>query len=108
MALMTAQSVSSVLTPSFTAPTTSDTITYRDGLLLYVKIGATATTVTVVVPGNEEYTGVATPDLSSGSVTSSERVFVIPRLAADPATGFVTVTYSQVTGVTSALIATPF
>lgn len=104
MALMSPQAVSSVITPSFTTPTTSDTITWQAGLLLYVKVGATATTVTVVVPGNQEYVGSALPDLSTGSITSTERVFHIPQLLADPATGLVTVTYSQVTNVTSALI----
>lgn len=104
MALLTAQPVTSVLTPSFAAPTVSDTITWQPGLLLYVKVGVTATDVTVVVPGIEEYTGVATPDLAVTAITSTERVFAIPKLARDPATGLVTVTYSQVAGVTQALL----
>lgn len=105
MALMSAQAVSSVITPAFTTPTTSDTVTPDEGLLLYVKVGGTATTVTIVIPGNQEYTGTALPDLSTGSITSTERVFNLSnRTLIDPATNLITVTYSQVTGVTSALI----
>jgi hypothetical protein len=103
MALMSTQPISSVLTPTFSAPTTSDTISWESGLLLYVKVGGTATTVTVVIPGNQPYSGTATSDLSTGSITSTERVFHIPRDAVDTTTNLVTVTYSQVTGVTAAL-----
>jgi hypothetical protein len=104
MALMASQPVSSVITPSFAAPTTSDTIQYESGLLLYVKVGGTATTVTVVIPGNQPYSGVATTDLIASSISNTERVFNIARDAVDAATNLVTVTYSQVTGVTAALI----
>lgn len=105
MALMTAQAISSVITPSFTTPTTSDTITPDSGLLLYVKVGATSTTITIVVPGNQVYSGTATTDLIVSSVTSTERAFFLPVLLADPtASNLITVTYSQVTNVTSALM----
>lgn len=104
MALMSPQAISSVITPSFAAPTTSDTIRPDGALILYVKVGGTATTVTVVVPGNQPYSGTATSDLSTGSITSTERAFYIPASIADPTTGLVTVTYSQVTGVTAALL----
>jgi hypothetical protein len=104
MALMTPQAISSVITPSFTTPTTSDTITYSSGLILYVKVGGTSTTITVVVPGNQVYSGAATTDLVVTSVTNTERAFFIAQEAVDPATGLVTVTYSQVTAVTSALL----
>ena len=104
MALMSPQAISSVITPSFTTPTTSDTIAAQSGLILFVKIGATATVVTVVVPGNQSYSGTATTDLATGSITSTERVFDIPESIADTATGLITVTYSQVTNVTAALL----
>jgi hypothetical protein len=101
---MSPQPQTGVHTPSFTAPTVSDTITWTEGLILFVKIGATATTVTVDVPGNQPYSGAAKTDLTSGAVTSGERTFYIGRDAMDPTTGLVTVTYSQVTGVTAALL----
>jgi len=104
MALMSPQAISSVITPSFSTPTTSDTITYTSGLVLYVKVGATSTTITVVVPGNQVYSGAATTDLIVSSVTNTERAFFIALEAVDQATGLVTVTYSQVTNVTSALL----
>jgi hypothetical protein len=107
MALMTAQSVSALTNATFSAPTTSDTITPDSGLILYVKVGGTATTITMVVPGNQPYTGTAITDATSGSITSTERQFGITRDLIDPATGLVNVTYSQVTGVTAALLKAP-
>src|SRR5678815_5667018 len=103
MALMAVQPITSMVTPTFSTPTTSDTIQVESGLMLYVKIGATATTVTIVIPGNQPYSQVATTDLGTGSITSAERIFAIPASIADPATNLVTVTYSQVTNVTAAL-----
>ncbi len=104
MALMTVQAVSSVVTPNFTTPTTSDTIAPDSALALYVKVGATSTTITLVVPGNQPYSGTATTDVVVSSVTNTERIFFLnPAILTDPATGFITVTYSQVTNVTSAL-----
>lgn len=103
MALMTPQAVSPVITPEFTAPSVSDTIKPDEGLLLYVKNGATATTVTVLVPGNQPYSGIATSDLTQ-TFTSSERLFYLPPFIADPSSGLITVTYSSVATVTAALI----
>jgi hypothetical protein len=109
MALMTPQAVTSLANLTFSAPTTSDTITPDDGLILYVKVGATATTITVVVPGNQPYTGTAIADASSGSISNTERQIGITRDLIDssltpPA---VTIQYSQVTGVTAALMKAP-
>jgi len=101
MALMTPQAISSVITPVFTQPTVSDTITADSGLILYVKVGATSTTITVVVPNYQLYVGTVTTDLVVSSVTNTERAFYLPRDIASA--GLVTVTYSQVTNVTSAL-----
>ncbi len=102
MALMTQQAISSVLTPSLTQPTTSDTITADSGLFLWVENGATSTTVTVVVPGNQDYSGAAKDDLTA-TFSNATRVFYIPSSIADPSTNLVTVTYSDVTTVTSGL-----
>jgi hypothetical protein len=100
---MAVQPVSGMVTPTFSTPTTSDTIQVESGLLLVVNIGATATTVTIVIPGNQPYSGVATTDLGTGSITSAVRYFAIPASIADPSTNLVTVTYSQVTNVTAGL-----
>ena len=104
MALMVPQSLASVLTPAFAAPTVSDTIAYTPGLQLHVIVGGTATTITVVVPGVEPYSGGPRDDLVAAAVTNATRYFAIEEEAVDPATGLVTVTYSQITAVTAALI----
>lgn len=103
MALMTPQAISSVITPSFAAPTVSDTIEYTSGLILYVKNGATSSTVTVVVPGNQVYSGTAKTDLVA-TFSNGERAFFISQEAVDSATNLVTVTYSSVATVTVALL----
>ena len=105
MALMSPQAISSVITPSFTTPTALDTITPDSGLILYVKIGATSTTITLVIPGNQPYSGAATTDSVVSAVTNTERVWYLnPAILTDPASGLIAVTYSQVTNVTSALL----
>ena len=105
MALMTPQAVSSVITPTFSAPTTSDTVTPDQGLLLYVKVGATSTTITLVVPGNQPYSGSAKTDVQVATVTNTERVFNLSNSElVDPSTGLINITYSQVANVTAALI----
>jgi hypothetical protein len=103
MALMSPQAISSVITPSFAAPSVSDTITYTTGLVLYVKNGATSSTVTIVVPGDQVYSGTAKTDLVA-TFSNAERAFYISPEAVDPATGLVTVTYSSVATVTAALL----
>lgn len=107
MALMTAQAITGMHTVTYSAPTTSDTITPDTGLILDVRVGATATTITMVVPGNQPYSGTAITDQSSGSISNAARHFAITRDLIDPATGLVTVTYSQVTNVTAALLKAP-
>lgn len=90
--------------PTLAAPTTTETIDTSGGnVLLLVTVGATATTVTLVVPGNDEY-GSAKPDVTSASLTNTTRAFLIPRSAADSATGLVTVTFSQVASVTASIV----
>jgi hypothetical protein len=102
MAVITQQSVSSVITPTFSTPTTSDTFQYQTGQWLHVKVGGTATTITLVIPGNQVYSGVAVTDLIEGPVTSQDRIFRIPPEAQD-STGVVNVLYSQTTAVTAGL-----
>lgn len=66
-------------------------------------IGATATTVTVVRPGNFP-AGDAVTDYSTGAVTSGTRIIPIGRDFRDPTTGNAAVNFSQVTGVTWRII----
>ncbi len=90
--------------PTLAAPTTTETIDTSSGnTLLLVAVGATATTVTLVVPGNDEY-GTAKPDVTSASLTNVTRVFLIPRSAASSSTGLVTVNFSQVANVTASIV----
>jgi hypothetical protein len=96
--------VSSVLEPTFAAVNSSDTIGYTSGLLLYVKVGGTSTNITLAVPGNQAYSGVAKDDVTATSLQNEERVSRIDREAVDTSTNLATVTYSQTTAVTAALL----
>jgi len=105
MALVSSQGASFAGTGiTFAAPTTSETFIVEDRVLYVIKIGATSTTVTVVVPGTAY--GQARPDnVIASAVTSTERYYNVftPDLA-DPSTGLITITFSNVTNVTAALI----
>jgi len=104
---MTSQAPTTLANLTFSAPTTSDTIAADDGLILYVKIGATATIVTVPVPGTQPYTGTANSSATTGSVSNTERQIPITRALIDPTTNLATVNYSQITNVTVALMKAP-
>lgn len=57
-------------------------------------------TVTVVVPGNDEF-GTAKPDMAVSVVNGTERYIPLRALGlVDPATGLVSFTYSGVTSLT--------
>jgi hypothetical protein len=104
MALMSPQPVSTILTPTFAAVNSSDTIDTRSGpQWLHVKVGGTATTITVTPGGNQDYSGAAKTALSSGAVTNADRIFYIPPSIGAPDTGLVTVAYSNTTAVTAGL-----
>ncbi len=104
MALMSPQAISRTAAITYTLPTTGDTIDARvGGQILSVRVGATATTITVTPGGTQDYSGVSKSGLSSGSVTNEDRDFYIPPSIGDPTTGLCVVTYSQTTGVTAAL-----
>lgn len=110
MALLTPQPVSQAgLTPTYTAVNASDTFVGGDNVFLHVKIGGTATTVTVQSPTtdvcNFGASGTA-HQIQTAALTSTEKM-IGPLTAArfnDPVTGVGTVAYSQITGVTAALI----
>lgn len=104
MALMSAQVVSVAgLTPSYTTPTVSDTISPGPNLWLHVKTTTNADTVTLV-DASRTPAGAASANLAVSIGTSSERLIgpLDPDLT-NTATGFITVTHSNVTGVTAGL-----
>ncbi|NUS58671.1 MAG: hypothetical protein HOV66_28040 [Streptomycetaceae bacterium] len=80
-----------------------DTVTPDDRGFLHIKNGATASSVTVAVPGSEY--GQARPDVTVALPANSD-VMVGPMVAdlADPADGQVHVTYANVTTVTVAAV----
>jgi hypothetical protein len=89
--------------PTLAAPTTSELVDASGPTLLMVAVGATATTITVVVPGTDQY-GLTKPDVVIGPLTSVTRLIRLDASMADPATGLVTVQFSQVAGVTASLV----
>lgn len=104
MALMSPQSISTTAAITYSAVNSSDTIDARlGGQILSVKVGGTATTITVTPGGTQEYSGANKSGLASGSVSNQDRDFYIPPSIGDPISGICTVTYSQTTGVTAAL-----
>jgi hypothetical protein len=83
------------------APTTSETIAdVTQGTWLEVNVGGTATTITVLRPGNFSQ-GDAVSDWVIGPLTSTQRFLRIGPEFADPADGDADVTFSQVTAVTA-------
>jgi hypothetical protein len=108
MALISPQAMAVTGTaPTFSTPTASDTLAPTDRGVYIVRTTGTATTVALVVPGNDDF-GQARPDVSVS--VGATAVHVIPlsayaRLAADPTTGLITITHSgALTGVTSCYI----
>jgi hypothetical protein len=93
-------------TPTYGAVSASDTIqNVDDRMFLIVKnASGTADTVTIVIPGNDQF-GSAVPDPTvTVPITTGERWILLTSAMADPATGLVTVTHSQTTSVTCALV----
>lgn len=102
MALIAYQQVAATgLNPSFTAPTTDNTFVPDDRGFFYLKIGATSTTVTLVVPGS--LYGQARADVVLSGLTNTERA-IGPFVAdlADSSTGLCQVLLNQTTNVTAA------
>jgi hypothetical protein len=101
MALLTPQQIGYNTTITTAAAATSNTAVADDRCWFEVTVGATSTTVALVVPGSSY--GQARPDVSTGAVTNTTRRFgpLVPDLATD---GVVEVTCSQVTNVTIALV----
>lgn len=105
MALMTPQSGSSAgITPVFSAVSSSDTVKLTSNALLVIKVGGTATTITISTYPDTTSWGATIPDLVFTAISNAERwVTLKPESFANPATGIATITYSQTTAVTSGL-----
>ena len=114
MSLRTKQtmSVATGAGPTFSAATASDTAVPGPGVWAeYRSVHSAATTVTVVVPGNLG-TGDAYPDKAytlaagggAGNIVPSELRIPLEKFMQDPTTGVVTITTSQQTGVTMAIV----
>jgi hypothetical protein len=104
VALLTAQGIA-ITGPAITlsAPSASDTTAPGERTFYWVKVGGTATTVTVVTPGTKF--GQALADVAVGPLTNTDRLIgpLVGELA-DPATGLVTIQTSNQTGVTAAVV----
>lgn len=107
MALLTVQQVSAPsTTPTYGAVAASDTILNPDDrtFLIVKNASGTIDTVTLVIPGNDQF-GSAIPDPTVAvPITTGERWIPIRSAMADPSTSLVTVTHSQTTSVTCALV----
>jgi len=90
----------------YATPTTSETIVPMNGAVYHIIIGATSTTVTVIVPGSQY--GQARPDVvvASAATNTTRQIGGLVTDLADPTTGLITITFSQTTNVTAALIYT--
>ena len=88
---------------SLAAPTTSEIVNVSSGpAWLLAVIGGTATTISYTPASLDAYGRVAA-SVSTGSVTNSTRVILIPVSAGD-VNGNVTVAISQVTAVTTVVL----
>ena len=95
------------LTPVYTAPSASDTITPDTGLFLHVKNTNAATRdITVVVPGNTTFAQAQPDVVVTVPATTGDKMIPLPspNLLADPTTGLITVTCTPAqAGVTMGL-----
>jgi len=96
--------VADAITPAFLGVNPLEVINPDRGLALFVRVGGTATTVTIEVPGVQPYTGATRDDVTLAGLQNTERVFYIADLLTDPTSEVATVTYSQTVGVSAALL----
>lgn len=98
--------------PTFSAATASDTVAPAPNVWVeYRSVNAASTTVIVVTPGNDPF-GVAYADKSytlaagggAGNIVPSEIRVPLIKEFQDPSTGVVTITTSQQSGVTMAVV----
>ena len=92
------------LTPVYSTPTVSDTVNPDVNLFLHVKTTTNADTVTLV-DASRTPAGAASANISIALGTATERMIgpLDPDLT-NTATGLISVTHSNITGVTAALL----
>jgi hypothetical protein len=91
--------------PSFSAATASDTIAPDEhGYLWYRSTQGTTEVITVVVPGNNFGNPLTDITVTIGATTGEEVIGPLVQALADPATGLITVTIADVTGITVAAV----
>ena len=89
--------------PTYSAVAASEVIANPTrGVLLGVKVGATATTITIVRPGFDAV-GIAIPDVVIGPLTSDEVLVKLDENYRD-GNGQATVNFSQIVAVTGVVI----
>lgn len=114
MSLRTKQtlSVSTGAGPTFTAATASDTMAPGPNVWVeYRSVHSAATTLTLVTPGTDPF-GTAYPEKEytlaagggAGNIVPSEIRIPLIKAMQDPSTGLATITTSQQTGVTMAVV----
>lgn len=105
MAALTTQLITNAGTPPTpVAAAASDTAEIGTGSDTWAEytVGGTATTITVIAPGNNSY-GQANPDPTFTSISNTTRRIPL-RKEYDDGTGRATITTSQQTGVTVAIV----
>ena len=104
LATQTLAAGGAMVTPTaFAAPTASEPFAYAPGQFLWIKNGATASTITIARTGTYP-AGDNQTTFTTGAVTSGDRVIPISADMRSPTTGLVTVAFSSVTTVTALLI----
>lgn len=94
------------LIPNYTAPAASNGIPNKGRVIIHVKVGATATTVTV--RGQGKMGDVTVPDrVLLNAATNTERIFIFDDALYTAADGQVQLDFSQVANVTWAIFSIP-
>jgi len=106
MAIGVAQKlVTAGLTPSYNAPLASENIIPDKGLFLHVKnANASPCVVTIDDPGFTPAGSAAVDPPVSVPATTGDKMIPVPPTYANPATGFIAVTFSIQASVTAALL----
>jgi hypothetical protein len=105
-ALSTFSLVNAGTAPTFAAASTSDTAQVGNGgniFVVYKNTDSSSKTVTVTVAGNNEY-GQPNPDPAYTVAATTGEVWIPLRKAYDDGTGRATLTLSNATGVTVAVV----
>lgn len=100
MALFTTQTIGQGTTPSYTAVSSSDTVTPDTDLFIHVKNGGASPDTVTIVDASKTAGGSSATNPTMSVPAGQERQFRIPAAFADSVTGLVTVNHSFTTSVT--------